>query len=397
MLAGDVEVDARRGRTPARARRGACTSRARGRARSRPEPGSAARRRGSRTRSPRAGRALARATGRPARGRGARWRRRPPRRAPARRRRRPGRPRPRARTPKRDSFPASCLEPPPPVPAGRRCWFYGGSVFSEVARGQRGPGGRLPGAPAHSRICEATRDSAGLARPEARRRRREHHASRTRWTSTAPDARARSRSSRPSRARPRATCRSPTRPASPSPASRSSATPSSPTSTPARATWWRSISNGTAVLGLGNIGALAGKPVMEGKGVLFKRFADIDVFDIEVDTRRPRGVHRVRRRASSRPSAASTSRTSRPRSASTIEEQLQGADEHPGLPRRPARHGHHLGRRASSTRCELTGKKIEDVQGRVLRRRRRRDRLRQALRHARRPAREHAPGRPRRA
>jgi malate dehydrogenase (oxaloacetate-decarboxylating)(NADP+) len=42
------------------------------------------------------------------------------------------------------------------------------------------------------------------------------------------------------------------------------------------------ISNGTAVLGLGNIGPLAGKPVMEGKGVLFKRFADIDVFDIEV-------------------------------------------------------------------------------------------------------------------
>ena len=45
------------------------------------------------------------------------------------------------------------------------------------------------------------------------------------------------------------------------------------------------ISNGTAVLGLGNIGALASKPVMEGKGLLFKIFADIDVFDIEVDTR----------------------------------------------------------------------------------------------------------------
>lgn len=44
------------------------------------------------------------------------------------------------------------------------------------------------------------------------------------------------------------------------------------------------ITNGTAVLGLGDIGALAGKPVMEGKGVLFKRFADIDVFDIEIDT-----------------------------------------------------------------------------------------------------------------
>jgi malate dehydrogenase (oxaloacetate-decarboxylating)(NADP+) len=44
------------------------------------------------------------------------------------------------------------------------------------------------------------------------------------------------------------------------------------------------VSNGTAVLGLGNIGAAAGKPVMEGKGVLFKSFADIDVFDIELDT-----------------------------------------------------------------------------------------------------------------
>src|SRR6201995_4413130 len=43
------------------------------------------------------------------------------------------------------------------------------------------------------------------------------------------------------------------------------------------------ISNGTAVLGLGNIGPLAGKPVMEGKAVLFKKFAGIDVFDIEID------------------------------------------------------------------------------------------------------------------
>ncbi|MDH5181274.1 MAG: malate dehydrogenase, partial [Gammaproteobacteria bacterium] len=43
------------------------------------------------------------------------------------------------------------------------------------------------------------------------------------------------------------------------------------------------ITDGSAVLGLGNVGALAGKPVMEGKAVLFKRFADIDVVDIEVD------------------------------------------------------------------------------------------------------------------
>ncbi|PPD11823.1 MAG: malate dehydrogenase [Methylophilus methylotrophus] len=47
------------------------------------------------------------------------------------------------------------------------------------------------------------------------------------------------------------------------------------------------ITDGTAVLGLGNVGALAGKPVMEGKGVLFKRFADIDVFDIEVNAATP--------------------------------------------------------------------------------------------------------------
>jgi len=53
------------------------------------------------------------------------------------------------------------------------------------------------------------------------------------------------------------------------------------------------VSNGTAVLGLGDIGALAGKPVMEGKGVLFKRFADVDVFDIELDTHDPDEIIRI--------------------------------------------------------------------------------------------------------
>jgi malate dehydrogenase (oxaloacetate-decarboxylating)(NADP+) len=53
------------------------------------------------------------------------------------------------------------------------------------------------------------------------------------------------------------------------------------------------VSNGTAVLGLGNIGALAGKPVMEGKGVLFKRFADIDVFDIELASEDPKEIIRT--------------------------------------------------------------------------------------------------------
>ncbi|HTO93334.1 MAG TPA: malic enzyme-like NAD(P)-binding protein, partial [Bacteroidota bacterium] len=53
------------------------------------------------------------------------------------------------------------------------------------------------------------------------------------------------------------------------------------------------VSNGTAVLGLGDIGPLAGKPVMEGKGVLFKRFADVDVFDIELDTKDPDEIIRI--------------------------------------------------------------------------------------------------------
>ncbi|WP_022664814.1 malic enzyme-like NAD(P)-binding protein [Desulfospira joergensenii] len=50
------------------------------------------------------------------------------------------------------------------------------------------------------------------------------------------------------------------------------------------------VSNGSAILGLGNRGALASKPVMEGKGILFKRFADIDVFDIELDTQDPEKI-----------------------------------------------------------------------------------------------------------
>ena len=50
------------------------------------------------------------------------------------------------------------------------------------------------------------------------------------------------------------------------------------------------ISNGTAILGLGDRGALASKPVMEGKGVLFKRFADIDVFDIELNEKDPKKI-----------------------------------------------------------------------------------------------------------
>jgi malate dehydrogenase (oxaloacetate-decarboxylating)(NADP+) len=71
-----------------------------------------------------------------------------------------------------------------------------------------------------------------------------------------------------------------------------------------------------AVLGLGNIGPLAAKPVMEGKGCLFKKFAGIDVFDIELSESTPTSWSR-RSRCSSRRSAASTSRTSRRPNAST--------------------------------------------------------------------------------
>jgi len=76
------------------------------------------------------------------------------------------------------------------------------------------------------------------------------------------------------------------------------------------------VSNGTAVLGLGNIGPLAAKPVMEGKGFLFKRFAGIDVFDIEVDSEDPRKSSASVSCWSLR-SGASISRTSRLRSASS--------------------------------------------------------------------------------
>ena len=85
----------------------------------------------------------------------------------------------------------------------------------------------------------------------------------------------------------------------------------------ARANLVAVVTNGTAVLGLGNIGPLAGKPVMEGKAVLFKKFAGIDVFDIEVDARETDRLVDVV--AALEPtSAASTWRTSRARNASTL-------------------------------------------------------------------------------
>jgi malate dehydrogenase (oxaloacetate-decarboxylating)(NADP+) len=120
------------------------------------------------------------------------------------------------------------------------------------------------------------------------------------------------------------------------------------------------ISNGTAILGLGNLGALASKPVMEGKAVLFKRFADVDSIDLEVDTEDvDEFVNCVR--LLGRPSAASTSRTSRRPTASSSSSAARD-DGHPGLPRRPARHRHHRRRgpdqRAASDRPRSKTTKI---------------------------------------
>ncbi len=127
----------------------------------------------------------------------------------------------------------------------------------------------------------------------------------------------RSRSSPPSPWSPSATWRSPIRRASRRPASRSTKDPDTAHDYTVKGNLVAVISNGTAVLGLGDIGALAGKPVMEGKAVLFKRFADVDCIDIEVDDQGRRPVRRTACASSGRPSAASTSRTSRRRSASS--------------------------------------------------------------------------------
>lgn len=76
------------------------------------------------------------------------------------------------------------------------------------------------------------------------------------------------------------------------------------------------ISNGTAILGLGNLGALASKPVMEGKSVLFKRFADVDSIDLEVDTE-DADASLIASSCSAPPSAASIWKTSRRLNASS--------------------------------------------------------------------------------
>ena len=96
------------------------------------------------------------------------------------------------------------------------------------------------------------------------------------------------------------------------------------------------VSNGTAVLGLGNLGAVAAKPVMEGKIALFKRFADIDGIDLEIDSEDVdevvNAVRFLRRLRRHQPGGHQGAGMLRDRAAAAR------TDGHPGVPRRPARH-----------------------------------------------------------
>ena len=153
-----------------------------------------------------------------------------------------------------------------------------------------------------------------------------------------------SRSRRPSRWRRSAICRSPIRPASPCPCRPSPRTRRCAYDYTNKGNLVAVVSNGTAILGLGNLGALASKPVMEGKGALFKRFADIDAHR---PARRHRGRRRLHQlRALSRPDL----RRHQPRGhqgARLLHHrgEAEGAARHPRLPRRPARHRDHRRRR----------------------------------------------------
>ncbi|MDP3914742.1 MAG: NADP-dependent malic enzyme [Bacteroidota bacterium] len=119
------------------------------------------------------------------------------------------------------------------------------------------------------------------------------------------------------------------------------------------------ISNGTAVLGLGDIGALAGKPVMEGKGLLFKIFADIDVFDIEVDEKDPAKFIEVVKAISCTFGGINLEDIKAPE-CFEIEEKLKEALDIPIM--HDDQHGTAIISAAALINAlELVGKKIEDI------------------------------------
>ena len=105
---------------------------------------------------------------------------------------------------------------------------------------------------------------------------------------------------------------------------------------------------------MGNLGALAAKPVMEGKAVLFKRFADVDSIDIELDTEDPDKFIEAVALMEPTFGGINLEDIAAPE-CFVIEAGAARADEHPGHARRPARHRDHRRRRASSTPATSPG------------------------------------------
>ena len=155
------------------------------------------------------------------------------------------------------------------------------------------------------------------------------------------------------------------------------------------------VTNGTAVLGLGNIGAIAGKPVMEGKANLFKQFADLDVFDLEVGSENPDDVIKFCQLLEPTVGGINLEDIRAP-DCFYIEETLRKTLNIPVF--HDDQHGTAIISGAALLNAlEMRRQEHRRDQGRVLRRRRGRDLHRRALRAARRAAREHHHVRPRTA
>jgi malate dehydrogenase (oxaloacetate-decarboxylating)(NADP+) len=138
------------------------------------------------------------------------------------------------------------------------------------------------------------------------------------------------------------------------------------------------ITNGTAILGLGNRGALAAKPVMEGKSVLFKRFADVDSIDLEVSTEDPDEIINCVKAARQE---LGRHQSRRHQGAGMLHHRAAAARaaRHSGVPRRPARHRDHR-RGRPDQRARTHRPRHQDHQAGLQRRRRRRHRLPRTLR-----------------
>ena len=95
------------------------------------------------------------------------------------------------------------------------------------------------------------------------------------------------------------------------------------------------VTDGTAVLGLGNIGPLAAKPVMEGKAVLFKRFADIDVFDVELNAGEPQDAPVQPAPVPQPPPQAETPQNQQPKTPEQLLQELQQMRQQKGSPQDP--------------------------------------------------------------